>query len=120
MILDVDSNTSVLGEGASSGTTKSGFRVRKGENVIFQNLKLGPASAKGDIIALDESTKIWIDHNDFKSLGLVGGKDDLDGKHVYSSTDLPTDRSRPVGRYPCFRRGDHLLEHFQGPLEGQS
>ena len=50
--------------------------------MIFQNLKLGPAPAKGDVIAIDESTKIWIDHNDFKSVGIVGGKDDYDGEQT--------------------------------------
>ncbi|KAL3426738.1 pectate lyase a [Phlyctema vagabunda] len=78
-IMDVGSNTSILGVGASSGASGSGFRVRKGTNVIFRNLNLGPAPKKGDVLAIDESTKIWVDHCDIKSAGLVGGKDDYDG-----------------------------------------
>jgi pectate lyase len=61
------------------GITNSGFRVRQSTNVIFRNLKLGPPCAKCDLIAIDESTKIWIDHNDLASIGMVGGKDDFDG-----------------------------------------
>ncbi|PBP22983.1 pectate lyase [Diplocarpon rosae] len=77
-IVDVGSNTSILGRGAASGVVGTGFRVRKGTNVIFQNLKMGPAPAKGDLLAIDESTNILVDHNEFTSLGLVGGKDDYD------------------------------------------
>jgi len=75
-IIDVGSNTSIFGKGSNSGLKDGGFRVRKGTNVIFQNLKLGPAPKKGDILAIDQSTKIWVDHVEFTSLGLVGGKDD--------------------------------------------
>lgn len=78
-IVDVGSNVSVFGKGTKSGLTNGGFRVRQNTNVIFQNLALGPAPPKGDILAIDESTKIWIDHNTFVSKGLVGGKDDYDG-----------------------------------------
>ncbi|KAK6583527.1 hypothetical protein PZA11_004603 [Diplocarpon coronariae] len=78
-IVDVGSNTSILGRGAASGVKDTGFRVRKGTNVIFQNLKMGPAPPKGDLIAIDESTDIFVDHNDFTSVGVVGGKDDYDG-----------------------------------------
>ncbi|KAJ5032728.1 uncharacterized protein L3040_009322 [Drepanopeziza brunnea f. sp. 'multigermtubi'] len=78
-VVDVGSNTSVLGKGASAGVKDTGFRVRKGENVIFQNLAMGPAPAKSDLLAISESTKIWIDHNTFASMGLTGGKDDYDG-----------------------------------------
>lgn len=81
-VLDVGSNTSILGKGASSGLKDGGFRVKKSTNVIFQNLKLGPAPKKGDILAIDKSTKIWVDHCDFASVGLVGGKDDYDGKFL--------------------------------------
>jgi len=78
-IVDVGSNVSIFGKGAKSGVRNAGFRVRKGTNVIFQNLALGPAPPKGDLLALDESTKIWIDHNTFTGFGLTGGRDDYDG-----------------------------------------
>jgi len=79
-IIDVGSNTSILGKGAVSGIKDSGFRVKKGENVIFQNLKLGPAPKKGDVLAIDRTTKVWVDHCEFISAGLSVGKDDFDGK----------------------------------------
>lgn len=79
-IVDVGSNVSIFGKGTASGVKDSGFRVRQGTNVIFQNLALGPAPPKGDILAIDESTKVWIDHNTFISHGLTGGKDDYDGE----------------------------------------
>ena len=56
-----------------------GFRVRQASNVIIRNLKFATAPKKGDIVAIDESTRVWIDHNDFSSIGMVGGKDDYDG-----------------------------------------
>jgi pectate lyase len=61
------------------GITNSGFRVRQSSNVIFRNLKLGRPCSKCDLIAIDESTRVWIDHNDLASIGMVGGKDDFDG-----------------------------------------
>lgn len=78
----VGSNTSIFGKGTASGVKGTGFRVRQGTNVIFQNLALGPAPAKGDLIALDESTQIWVDHCTFTSVGLTGGKDDYDGEYL--------------------------------------
>jgi hypothetical protein len=32
-----------------------------------------------DLIDIEESTKIWIDHNDFSSVGVTGDKDKYDG-----------------------------------------
>ena len=61
------------------GLTNSGFRVRQSTNVIFRNLKFGTACKKCDTVAIDESTKVWVDHCDFSSAGLTGGKDDYDG-----------------------------------------
>ena len=81
-IIDVGSNTSLLGVGSNSGLTGGGLRVKQGENVVFRNLKLGPAPKKGDIIAIDRSTKIWVDHCELHSIGMTGGKDDYDGKHI--------------------------------------
>ncbi|CZS99057.1 hypothetical protein WAI453_008398 [Rhynchosporium graminicola] len=77
--VSVGSNISIFGKGAKSGITNSGFHVRKATNVILQNLALGPAPPKFDIVTLEESTKIWIDHNTFISHGLSVDKDDYDG-----------------------------------------
>lgn len=72
-------NTSILGVGSNAGLTDGGFQIRKVSNVIVRNLKLFRAPKGKDLLDIDESTKIWIDHNDLSTLGLVGGKDDYDG-----------------------------------------
>lgn len=77
-VLRVPANTSLLGVGKSSGLSKGGFQVRDVSNVIIRNLVISPPEKK-DAIDIDGSTKIWVDHCDLHSLGLVGGKDDYDG-----------------------------------------
>ncbi|KAI3391098.1 hypothetical protein diail_7949 [Diaporthe ilicicola] len=77
--LDVESNTSILGVGANSGASGTGFQIKDSTNIILQNLKLGPPPAKGDAIGVESSTQIWVDHCELFSVGLVGGKDDFDG-----------------------------------------
>lgn len=69
-VIDIGSNKSILGVGSNAGLLTSGFRIKKGTNVIIRNLKLTPPK-KGDALALDRSTNVWIDHVDFQSLGLV-------------------------------------------------
>ncbi|KAF1999308.1 polysaccharide lyase family 1 protein [Amniculicola lignicola CBS 123094] len=78
-IIKVISNTSILGVGAASGLTGSGFQVRLATNVIIRNLKLSVAPEGKDLIDIDESTKVWIDHMDLASVGLTGDKDTYDG-----------------------------------------
>ncbi|CBX93658.1 hypothetical protein IAQ61_003547 [Plenodomus lingam] len=73
------SNTSILGVGSDAGLTDGGFQIRKVSNVIIRNLKLFRAPAGKDLIDIDESTKVWIDHNDFSSVGMTGDKDTYDG-----------------------------------------
>lgn len=62
-----------------TGFAGSGLRLKKVSNVIIRNLNFNLAPAKKDIIELEASSKVWIDHNSFKSKGLVGSKDDYDG-----------------------------------------
>jgi pectate lyase len=78
-IIDLESNTSILGVGSGSGLTGGGFRIKDASNVIIRNLRFSVAVSKGDLLALDGATRVWIDHNDFSSRGLTGGKDDYDG-----------------------------------------
>ncbi|KAF2829544.1 pectin lyase-like protein [Ophiobolus disseminans] len=78
-IIKIISNTSVLGVGANSGLTDSGFQIRKATNVIIRNLKFYRAPAGKDLVDIDESTKVWVDHNDFSSIGITGDKDKYDG-----------------------------------------
>ncbi|KAF2015132.1 polysaccharide lyase family 1 protein [Aaosphaeria arxii CBS 175.79] len=78
-ILKVLSNTSILGVGSSSGFSGTGLRLKDVSNVIIRNLEFNTAPSKGDIIDIESSTKVWLDHCDIHSKGLVGGKDDYDG-----------------------------------------
>jgi pectate lyase len=78
-IVKLVGNTSVLGVGSNSGLTDGGFQIRRVSNVIVRNLKLYRAPEGKDLIDIDESTKVWIDHNDFSSVGITGDKDTYDG-----------------------------------------
>lgn len=79
--LEVGSNTSLLGVGAESGASGTGFRIKDSTNIIIQNLKIGPPPAKADAIDVESSTQIWVDHCELFSVGLTGGKDDFDGEY---------------------------------------
>jgi hypothetical protein len=46
------------------GLTNGGFRVKKASNVILRNLKLHVAPESKDLIELQYSTNVWIDHCD--------------------------------------------------------
>jgi len=73
-VMDIGSNVSVLGVGSNSGLTNGGgFRIKSQSNVILRNLKLSVPTSKGDLIALDKATRVWIDHCDLSTVGLVGG-----------------------------------------------
>ncbi|KAI7779476.1 hypothetical protein LA080_000857 [Diaporthe eres] len=78
-IVDLVSDTSVIGVGAKSGLTNGGIRVKRAENVILRNLYLHNAPSKKDLVELQYSTNVWIDHNDFSSNGITGDKDAYDG-----------------------------------------
>jgi pectate lyase len=78
-IVKLASDTSVLGVGANSGLTDGGLQVRKVSNVIIRNLKLFRAPQGKDLIDIDASTKVWVDHCDLSSVGLTGDKDTYDG-----------------------------------------
>ncbi|KAG8916612.1 hypothetical protein FRC01_002958, partial [Tulasnella sp. 417] len=75
--VDVGSNTSILGS-CGGGITGSGFRVKEGTNVIFRNLKLYKSEAPTDLIEIQASTNVWVDHNEFYS-DLDHDKDFYDG-----------------------------------------
>ncbi|KAK6523076.1 hypothetical protein TWF281_002499 [Arthrobotrys megalospora] len=77
-IYRVPADTTILGVGSNSGMVGGGLYVRRVSNVIIRNLKFSPP-AKGDGVNIDASTRVWVDHCEFYSLGLVGGKDDFDG-----------------------------------------
>ncbi|KAJ7601863.1 pectin lyase-like protein [Mycena polygramma] len=88
--IDVGNHTTVVGIGANSGVTGGGFRVKKGTNVIFRNLQLSKSPAPTDLIELQTSTNIWVDHNTFTS-DLDHDKDFYDGQlDMNHGTDFVT------------------------------
>lgn len=89
-VVDVGSHTTVIGVGSNSGLTGGGFRVKKGTNVIFRNLRLSKSPAPTDLIELQTSTNIWVDHNTFSS-DLDHDKDFYDGQlDMNHGTDFVT------------------------------
>ncbi|KAF1974762.1 pectin lyase-like protein [Bimuria novae-zelandiae CBS 107.79] len=108
-IIKIISNTSVLGVGANAGITNGGFQIRKATNVIVRNLKFHLAPKGKDQIDIDESTKVWIDHNEFTSAGITGDKDQYDGlvdvKHGSDSITVSWNKFK---------------DHWKGSLVGHS
>ncbi|KFY67747.1 hypothetical protein V496_01421 [Pseudogymnoascus sp. VKM F-4515 (FW-2607)] len=78
-VLDLKASTTVIGVGANSGLTGGGFRIKKVSNVILRNLKFHNPPQGDDLVALDNATKVWVDHCDFSTNGLTGDKDYYDG-----------------------------------------
>ncbi|KAI5778004.1 putative pectate lyase A [Geopyxis carbonaria] len=73
----VGANTSVLG---ADGATliNVGLRVLKTTNVIIRGLTIKKVLASTDAIAIQQSTNVWIDHNDLSS-DMDHDKDYYDG-----------------------------------------
>ncbi|PVH94837.1 polysaccharide lyase family 1 protein [Periconia macrospinosa] len=78
-IVKLTSNTSVLGVGSDAGIEEGGLQIKKVENVIVRNLKFHKSPEGKDLIDIDNSSKVWIDHNDFSNVGITGDKDFYDG-----------------------------------------
>jgi len=77
-LVRVGSNKSILGTTETSGVSNSGFLIRQKQNVIIRGLRIYKSVAPDDGVSIDESTNIWIDHNDFYS-DKDHGKDYYDG-----------------------------------------
>ncbi|CEI63098.1 hypothetical protein FVEN_g353 [Fusarium venenatum] len=78
-LMEVPSDTTIAGVGSNSGLTDSGFRIKKANNVIVRNLNMHNPPKGMDLIDIETSTYIWIDHNVFSSEGITGDKDYFDG-----------------------------------------
>ncbi|MGW4231646.1 pectate lyase family protein [Streptomyces sp. NPDC004980] len=63
--VDIGSNTTVLGVGSSSGFTGGGLRLKSETNIVIRNLNISKPLAPSDGITVQNSTKVWIDHNSF-------------------------------------------------------
>ena len=69
------SNKSLIGVGADAHITKSGITIEDQDNVVIRNLKISYILGQ-DSISINNSTRVWIDHNEFESeLSLEVGSD---------------------------------------------
>lgn len=71
--------TAIPTNGMVLGLTNGGFRVKEQTNVILRNLYLHDPPESKDLVELQYSTYVWIDHCDFSTEGLTGDKDYYDG-----------------------------------------
>jgi pectate lyase len=103
-IIKLVSNTSILGIGSNAGLTDGGFQIRKVSNIIIRNLKLYRAPEGKDLIDIDASTKVWVDHCDLSSVGVTGDKDFYDGlldaKHGSDMLTFSWNKFHDHVRYP--------------------
>ncbi|KAF3762596.1 family 1 polysaccharide lyase [Cryphonectria parasitica EP155] len=108
-IIDLGSDTTVLGVGSQSGMTNGGFRVKEQSNVILRNLYMHDAPESMDLIELQYSTYVWVDHCDLSSEGLTGDKDYYDGLlDITHATDFVT------------ASWNKFHDHWKGSLIGHS
>ncbi|KAF2403781.1 pectin lyase-like protein [Trichodelitschia bisporula] len=77
--LGVGPNTSLLGVGSGATITRSGISIKNVTNVIVRNLKISKILGD-DGIEIRNSTRVWIDHNEFESDCCGGGPDKYDGQ----------------------------------------
>ncbi|MER7108197.1 pectate lyase family protein [Streptomyces sp. NPDC000229] len=106
--VDIGSNTTVLGAGSSSGFTGGGLRIKEETNVVVRNLHISKPVAPADGITVQESTKVWIDHNSF-SADREHGKDYYDGL-----LDITHAADHVTVSWNTFKN------HFKGSLVGHS
>jgi pectate lyase len=106
--VDLGSNTTVLGVGSSSGFTGGGLRIKEETNVVVRNLTISKPVAPADGITVQESTKVWIDHNSF-SADRTHDKDYYDGL-----LDINHGSDNVTVSWNTFK------EHFKGSLVGHS
>lgn len=79
--LKVGSNKSLIGVGKTAHITGSGIDVFNGTNVIIQNLRISFIK-DNDCITIRNSTRVWVDHNEFHS-------DISQGPDAYVSVPCP-------------------------------
>ncbi|KAI1368233.1 polysaccharide lyase family 1 protein [Xylaria arbuscula] len=78
-IIDLVSGTTVKGSGSKSGLTSGGFRIKEASNVILKNLYFHDPPEGKDLVEIQYSSNVWVDHCDFSTEGLTGDKDYYDG-----------------------------------------
>jgi len=77
-LVRVGSNKSILGAALNAGISGHGFYIRRKRNVIIRGLRIAYSVAPDDGVGIDETTNVWIDHNEFFS-DLNHDKDFYDG-----------------------------------------
>ncbi|TNY18340.1 pectin lyase fold/virulence factor [Rhodotorula diobovata] len=77
----VGSNKSILSKngGGKDGMTGGGFLVKEAKNVIIRGLTLSKSPAPTDLVGIQKSTNVWVDHCTFTSSPEVD-KDYYDGQ----------------------------------------
>ncbi|EEU42650.1 uncharacterized protein NECHADRAFT_122787 [Fusarium vanettenii 77-13-4] len=78
-IIRLEGDTTILGVGSGSGLVGGGFRMKDVSNVILRNLKMSNPPEGKDLIDIESSTYVWVDHCDLSAEGLTGDKDHFDG-----------------------------------------
>ncbi|KAF2642351.1 family 1 polysaccharide lyase [Massarina eburnea CBS 473.64] len=76
--LKVGSNKSLIGTGSKTTITGAGINIKSVSNVIVRNLGIRFILGN-DGITIQNSTRVWIDHNEFES-DITGGPDKYDGQ----------------------------------------
>ncbi|KAK3305944.1 polysaccharide lyase family 1 protein [Chaetomium strumarium] len=114
----IGSNKSVIGVGSTAHITGRGLDVVDATNVIIRNLKVSFIE-DNDCITIRNSTRVWVDHNEFTS-DITKGPDFFDGQvDIIRGSDWITVswnyfhdhwKSSLVGNDPTFRAidGGHL------------
>jgi len=104
----VSSNKTIVGVTANAGLTGAGIVVKKASNVVIRNLKISLALAPVDLIAVQASDHVWIDHNELFN-DTSHGKDFYDGMiDLTHAADFVT------------VSWNNLHDHFKGSLVGHS
>lgn len=74
----IGSNKSILGGSSDALISVHGFNIVQKKNVIIRGLRFCCAIAPDDGVTIDQSTNVWIDHNEFYS-DMEHDKDYYDG-----------------------------------------
>ncbi|MEE1789697.1 polysaccharide lyase family 1 protein [Streptomyces sp. BE308] len=106
--VDIGSNTTVLGVGSSAGFTGGGLRLKNASNIVVRNLNISKPVAPADGITVQNSTKVWIDHNSFSA------DRDHDKDHYDGLLDITHASDQVTVSWNTFKN------HYKGSLVGHS